>query len=121
MKNHELIKKQEEEIEEQRKAMEEKRLKEEAEEKARLHEEMKAIRRRKMSEMPDEPSDGSEGVIKLAFRLPSGSRVFRNFNTTDKLQVSFRFIFNLLTHAIVGLRLHLRDGGYWYGEPSCQY
>jgi hypothetical protein len=47
-----------------------------------------------MSEMPEEPLDSSENIIKLAFRLPNGNRVFRNFSTAD--HVSVKYFQNLL-------------------------
>lgn len=86
MKNQELRKKQQAEIDEQRKIAEEIRKKQELEEQLRLEEELKANRRRKMSELPEEPVDSAD-VLKIAFRLPNGNRVFRNFMTTDQISV----------------------------------
>ena len=39
-----------------------------------------------MSELPEEPVDSAD-VLKIAFRLPNGNRVFRNFMTTDQISV----------------------------------
>jgi hypothetical protein len=38
-------------------------------------------------EIPEEPAEGSEGVLTVAFRLPSGSRLSRRFSTSDSVAV----------------------------------
>ena len=74
--------------EERRQREEEERIAREAEEEARRLEEEKANRRRKLSEMPEEPAIDAEGVIKIAFRLPNGQRLLRNFYNSEKLEVT---------------------------------
>lgn len=41
--------------------------------------------------MPDEPSQG-EGIMQIAFRTPSGSRVKRNFEKDDTVEFLFSFV-----------------------------
>lgn len=60
--------------------MSEQRLRDEEErrEEEKLNELMEERKIRKMS-LPDEPSVG-QGVISIAFRVPGGGKVVRNFN-----------------------------------------
>lgn len=39
-------------------------------------------------EIPEEPAEGSEGVLTVAFRLPSGSRLSRRFSASDSVGVT---------------------------------
>lgn len=37
--------------------------------------------------MPEEPAEGAEGILTVAFRLPSGSRLSRRFHKADSVAV----------------------------------
>lgn len=37
--------------------------------------------------MKDEPEEGAFNVSKISIRLPSGDRIIRRFNSTDKVKV----------------------------------
>jgi FAS-associated factor 2 len=38
-------------------------------------------------EVPEEPAEGADGVLTIAFRLPSGSRLSRRFHKADSVAV----------------------------------
>lgn len=82
-----LLKEQQEKerIEKARQEEIEKQKAEELERKQQL-EVIKKRKQRKLSDLPGEPDENS-GTIKLAFRLPNGSRLMRRFLPSDKLEV----------------------------------
>lgn len=38
-------------------------------------------------DVPEEPAEGAEGILTVAFRLPSGSRLSRRFHKADSVAV----------------------------------
>ena len=56
-------------------------------------EELSANRKRKMSELPEEPLAGSD-VITLAIRLATGSRLTRRFSKNTTVQVIKKWLRN---------------------------
>lgn len=43
-------------------------------------------------QVPEEPQEGSEGVLTVAFRLPSGSRLSRRFSRADRVGVVAAYV-----------------------------
>lgn len=43
-------------------------------------------------EVPEEPAEGSEGVLTVAFRLPSGARLSRRFSSGDSVAVLASYV-----------------------------
>lgn len=43
-------------------------------------------------QVPEEPAEGTEGVLTVAFRLPSGSRLSRRFSKADSVAVLAAYV-----------------------------
>ena len=50
----------------------------------------------KLSTLPEEPAEGTEGSCKIVFRLPvSGERITRRFMLEDKVEILYDYISTL--------------------------
>lgn len=48
-------------------------------------------------EVPEEPAEGADGVLTLAFRLPSGARLSRRFSKADSVAVVQSYVMQMLS------------------------
>lgn len=87
--------KREEEL--RKKEAEEKAERERIAQQEKLHIELIKLKSEIASKLPIEPSnqEGPEGVVKLVFKLPDGSRNTRNFRTQDRVKYLYWFVFSL--------------------------
>lgn len=55
-----------------------------------MKEELEEERRVRKMSIPDEPTGGD--MVRLSFRCPDGSTVFRNFDANEKLELVFHWV-----------------------------
>lgn len=61
----------------------------------RLHTALMKLKSEISSKLPPEPMEHDENIVRLVFKLPDGTRVKRNFFTTDKVRTLYWFVFSI--------------------------
>lgn len=80
-------------VAEEQRIIAEEKMREEDAERARVQAiKSRRVEKTKALELRDEPRDGTEGVSKLAIRLPDGSRAERRFFSTDTIADVYDFV-----------------------------